>query len=157
MQYWSLPLLFLILSNGDVTASRRAALRKRETVRELGLANCFTGRSMMKSEMSTLWAGSTPFGKSLSHGYWKLARLHEHSVHRSAKFHFPGCVYFCLALPGWCLAKQKNFLADLSILTYQTFNHLCFNLPEIIKLILNSFIRFSSHRHQDAEGVVRFV
>ena len=34
-------------------------------------------------------------------------------VQRSAKFLFPCCVYFCLALPGWCLAKQKTFLADL--------------------------------------------
>ena len=34
-------------------------------------------------------------------------------VQRLAKFLFPGCVYFCLALPGWCLAKQKNFSADL--------------------------------------------
>ena len=33
-------------------------------------------------------------------------------IQRSAKFLFPGCVYFCLALPGWCSAKQKNFLAD---------------------------------------------
>ena len=35
----------------------------------------------------------------------------EKQIKRSAKFLFPGCVYFCLALPGWCLAKQKNFLA----------------------------------------------
>ena len=33
-------------------------------------------------------------------------------VQRSAKFLFPGCVYFCLAVPGWFLA---NFLADLAI------------------------------------------
>ena len=32
---------------------------------------------------------------------------------RSAKFLFQGCVYFCLALPGWCLANQRDFLAAL--------------------------------------------
>ena len=35
----------------------------------------------------------------------------ENQIQRSAKFLFPGCVYFCLALPWWCFAKQKNFLA----------------------------------------------
>ena len=39
---------------------------------------------------------------------WNLS-----AVLRSVKFCFPGCVYSCLALPGWCLAKQKNFIADL--------------------------------------------
>ena len=38
-------------------------------------------------------------------------------VQRSAKLLFPGCVYFCLALPGSCLSKQKNFLAALCINT----------------------------------------
>ena len=35
------------------------------------------------------------------------------NIQRSATFLFPGCVYFCLALPGSCLAKQKNILAAL--------------------------------------------
>ena len=44
----------------------------------------------------------------------KIIRQHHTSgrVQRSARFLFPGCVYFFLALPGKCLAKQKNFLAD---------------------------------------------
>ena len=34
-------------------------------------------------------------------------------VQRLAKNLFPGWVYFCMTLPRWCLAKQKNFLANL--------------------------------------------
>ena len=47
------------------------------------------------------------------------------SVQRSAKFLFPGCVYFCLALPGSCLAKHKNLLAALcTVLSYKEITRL---------------------------------
>ena len=45
------------------------------------------------------------------------------NIQRLAKFLFPGCVYFCAALLGWCLAKQKNFLANLSTLTSRCESH----------------------------------
>ena len=45
---------------------------------------------------------------------WELIKIIRHSKdgnkQRLAKFLFPVCVYFCLALPGWCWAKQNFFL-----------------------------------------------
>ena len=57
-------------------------------------------------------------------------------IQKSAKLLFPDCVYFCLVLPGWCLAKEKNFLADLCKWARRIDSH----IPNYITLIDNKLL-----------------